>query len=90
MVPLSRGLPRQCEHWLAMTLMFYRSILYFDRFSQFGKSSRFAAGDKYLASSDLIQHKILSSGIQLRENIIQKQNRFFPSIPLLYFPLGKL
>ena len=50
--------------------LFDRSVVDFDGFSQFGKSSRFAAGDKHLSSCDLVQHEILSARVQLRQHIV--------------------
>ena len=58
--------------------------------SQFGESSRFAAGDEDLTGNDLVQHEILPSGIQLRENVVQQQNGFFSPFPAHQFPLGQL
>ena len=59
-------------------------------FTQLGKPSGFAAGDEHLTGNDLVQHKILPSLIQLRQNIVQQQHRLLAPFSCHQLPLGQL
>ena len=51
-----------------------------DGFTDLRQPVKLAAGDQHLAGRDLIENKVLPAGVQLREHIVEQQNRLLARI----------
>ena len=75
----------------SLSIVHYQlSIFYHGDLADFREFICLTAGNKHLTGFDLIQNKILTAGVQLRQHIVQQQHRFFSGVVPENFPLGQL
>ena len=69
---------------------FYAALFHKQNLANIRQPVFFAAGDENLTAFQLIEDKILPCHVQLTEDVVQKQYRYFAGVLPEYLPRGQL